>query len=55
MWSQKNFLRTCAIQPTNLALANFEEYIDYYNNKGIQVKIKWILPVQYKMASMCST
>ena len=32
----------------------FEEYIDYYNNKRIQAKTKWMLPVQYRIASMCS-
>ncbi|MFR7630200.1 MAG: IS3 family transposase [Lachnospira eligens] len=31
-----------------------EEYIDYYNNKRIQVKTKWMPPVQYRIASMCS-
>ena len=32
-----------------------EEYIDYYNNKRIQAKTKWMPPVQYRIASMCST
>ena len=31
-----------------------EEYIDYYNNKRIQEKTKWMPPVQYREASMCS-
>jgi transposase InsO family protein len=31
------------------------EYIDYYNNKRIQAKTKWMPPVQYRIASMCST
>ena len=31
-----------------------EEYIDYYNNKRIQAKTKWMPPVQYRLASMCS-
>ena len=31
-----------------------EEYIDYYNNKRIQAKTKWMPPVQYRIASMCS-
>ncbi|WP_231070406.1 IS3 family transposase [Streptococcus parauberis] len=32
-----------------------EEYIDYYNNKRIQEKTKWMSTVQYRMASMCSS
>ncbi|MBP3781735.1 MAG: IS3 family transposase, partial [Butyrivibrio sp.] len=32
-----------------------KEYIDYYNNKRIQAKTKWMPPVQYRIASMCST
>ena len=32
-----------------------EEYIEYYNNKRIQAKTKWMPPVQYRIASMCST
>lgn len=31
-----------------------EEYIDYYNNKRIQAKTKWMPPVRYRIASMCS-
>ncbi|MBW9211879.1 IS3 family transposase [Bulleidia sp. zg-1013] len=31
-----------------------DEYIDYYNNKRIQVKTKWMPAVQYRTASMCS-
>lgn len=31
-----------------------EEYIDYYNNKRIQAKTKWMPPVQYREASMIS-
>ena len=31
-----------------------EEYIDYYNNRRIQAKTKWMPPVQYRKASMCS-
>ncbi|MCR5510449.1 MAG: IS3 family transposase, partial [Lachnospiraceae bacterium] len=31
-----------------------EEYIDYYNNKRIQAKTKWMPPVQYRLASMYS-
>lgn len=31
-----------------------EEYIDYYNNKRIQTKTKWMPPVKYREASMCS-
>ena len=31
------------------------EYIDYYNNERIQAKTKWMPPVQYRIASMCST
>ena len=31
-----------------------EEYIDYYNNKRIQAKTKWMPPVKYREASMCS-
>ena len=30
------------------------EYIDYYNNKRIQAKTKWMPPVKYRIASMCS-
>ena len=29
-----------------------EEYIDYYNNKRIQSKIKWIPPVHYRITSI---
>ena len=32
-----------------------KEYMDYYNNKRIQAKTKWMPPVQYRIASMCST
>ncbi|MCT7727605.1 MAG: IS3 family transposase, partial [Lactobacillus iners] len=28
-------------------------YIDYYNNKRIQAKTKWMPPVKYRIASMC--
>ena len=31
-----------------------EEYIDYYNNKRIQEKTKWMSPVQYRETSMRS-
>ena len=31
-----------------------EDYIEYYNNKRIQEKTKWMPPVQYRIASMCS-
>ena len=31
-----------------------EEYIDYYNNKRIQAKTKWMTPVEYRKSSMCS-
>lgn len=31
-----------------------EGYIDYYNNQRIQVKTKWMPPVKYREASMCS-
>ena len=31
------------------------EYIDYYNNERIQAKTKWMSPVKYREASMCST
>jgi len=30
-----------------------DEYIDYYNNKRIQAKTKWMPPVLYRRASMC--
>ena len=30
-----------------------DEYIDYYNNKRIQAKTKWMPPVNYREASMC--
>ena len=30
-----------------------EEYIDYYNNKRIQAKTKWMPPVQYRITFMC--
>ena len=32
-----------------------KEYIDYYNNKRIQAKTKWMTPVQYRKSSMRST
>ena len=31
-----------------------DEYIDYYNNKRIQVKTKWMPPVKYREASIMS-
>ena len=31
-----------------------DEYIDYYNNKRIQAKTKWMPPVKYREASMIS-
>ena len=31
-----------------------DEYIDYYNNKRIQVKTEWMPPVKYREASMMS-
>ena len=31
-----------------------KDYIDYYNNKRIQEKTKWMSPVQYRETSMCS-
>lgn len=31
-----------------------KEYINYYNNKRIQAKTKWMPPVKYREASMCS-
>ena len=30
-----------------------DEYIDYYNNKRIQSKTKWMSPVQYRITSTC--
>ena len=30
-----------------------EEYINYYNNRRIQKKTKWMPPVKYREASMC--
>ena len=30
------------------------EYIDYYNNKRIQAKTKWMPPTMYRKASICS-
>ena len=30
-----------------------DEYIDYYNNKRIQSKTKWMAPVQYRITSTC--
>ena len=30
-----------------------EEYIDYYNNKRIQVKTKWMPPAEYRKTSIC--
>ncbi len=30
-----------------------KEYIDYYNNKRIQAKTKWMPPVKYREASIC--
>ena len=31
-----------------------KDYIDYYNNKRIQEKTKWMPPVLYRETSMCS-
>ena len=31
-----------------------DEYIDYYNNKRIQAKTKWMPPVKYREASIMS-
>lgn len=31
-----------------------DEYICYYNNERIQRKTKWMPPVKYRIASMCS-
>ena len=31
-----------------------DEYIDYYNNRRIQAKTKWMPPVKYREASVCS-
>ena len=31
-----------------------EEYINYYNNKRIQAKTKWMPPVKYREASIYS-
>lgn len=31
-----------------------DEYIDYYNNKRIQAKTKWMPPVKYRETSMMS-
>ena len=30
-----------------------DKYIDYYNNKRIQSKTKWMAPVQYRITSTC--
>ena len=30
-----------------------EEYIDYYNNKRIQAKTKWMPPAEYRKTSIC--
>ena len=30
-----------------------DEYIDYYDNKRIQSKTKWMSPVQYRITSTC--
>ena len=32
--------------------AAMEEYIDYYNNRRIQVKTKWMPPTKFREASM---
>ncbi|MFR6483021.1 MAG: IS3 family transposase [Veillonella sp.] len=37
----------------NAFAVTIEEYINYYNNKRIQKKIKWMPPVKYREASMC--
>lgn len=34
--------------------AAIEEYINYYNNERIQEKTKWMPPVKYREASICS-
>ncbi|MCR4693615.1 MAG: IS3 family transposase [Firmicutes bacterium] len=31
-----------------------DEYIDYYNNRRIQSKTKWMPPVAYRKASISS-
>ena len=31
-----------------------DEYIDYYNNKRIQAKTKWMPPVKYRETSICA-
>ena len=37
----------------NAFAVTIEECINYYNNKRIQKKIKWMPPVKYREASMC--
>ena len=32
-----------------------DEYINYYNNERIQSKTKWMPPVAYRIASICSS
>lgn len=35
------------------SIANeIDEYIDYYNNRRIQAKTKWMLPSKFREASM---
>ena len=45
---EKNFR---SFEEFSVAIA---EYIDYYNNKRIQVKTKWMPPVKYREASIRS-
>ncbi len=33
--------------------AAIDEYIDYYNNRRIQSKTKWMPPVKFRMTSIC--
>ncbi|MCR5446570.1 MAG: IS3 family transposase [Schwartzia sp.] len=35
--------------------AAVKEYVEYYNNKRIQSKTKWMPPVKYREASMSSS
>ena len=34
------------------AISDYSDYIDYYNNRRIQAKTKWMPPIKFREASM---
>jgi len=54
-WSPKEkFELVCQVlSGQGLRAVAIEEYINYYNNRRIQKKTKWMPPVKYREASMC--